>query len=250
MSPKTIKKSLVYGLALLSVAALFFYTVNRFSSVSGKSQGDILAQAFGASGAEFTEWQMVAWSKLNQKVNDSAALVQKGKTLTDKLGMSQSGERLTEENDFKNYLILGTIGVVQVEILMQTLPEATYLVVTLTGDNGEGELSANQKRLEEAFAGESQTVSMNTLITGTIDGALSNKEAEKLLNQVFASVDAKIMEKTKDETYYSYTGYQPNLPQKVLSGARDVNLQVAISFDEEKKQTLFYLGSPLLFGQY
>lgn len=238
------------GFALVLCGVCFFCCACGSASVSGQSQGDILAESFLAAHADFQEWQLVGWCKLKEPLADGAALSQYGYRLAEKLNMAIAGERGTEEENYQNDLLLGTIDTVQAEILLQVLPEERYLVLTLTGQNGVGEISANHRKMTNLFADLKADGQINTLITGSISEILPPKEANKRLRRLFTAVDAKIMEQTTDENYCSFTGYQEAIPESVLAGGKKINMQAAVSFDEVANKTWVYLGSPLIFGQY
>ena len=59
-----------------------------------------------------------------------------------------------------------------------------------------------------------------------------------------------IEEKIKEDDYLSYSGYTEQFSYSVNSGDHSINLQAALSDNEEEGRTHLYLGTPLVFSDF
>ena len=78
----------------------------------------------------------------------------------------------------------------------------------------------------------------------------STREKKQIAKKVFRVLNGKIGEKADGDNYISFSGYSDAIEHSVSSGSHDVNLQVALSDNEEEGCTHIYIGTPVVFSDF
>jgi hypothetical protein len=93
-------------------------------------------------------------------------------------------------------------------------------------------------------------VSTTLQLCGAFEGNLLLDTKNKLADDMISSLDGKIVfENRKDELYtiYAYTGL---LKEYITVENAKINIQVAMSYDEENNCTKIYLATPIISGDW
>ena len=89
----------------------------------------------------------------------------------------------------------------------------------------------------------------NQCVVGSVDGKLSESERVELAGKLFGEFGgaavADSLENIFSDYYVAY-GYTTGIKESRNVGGKRINLNVAISYDEEKNKTKIYMGSPLI----
>ncbi len=93
----------------------------------------------------------------------------------------------------------------------------------------------------------------NTCVAGEVDGKLSDDEKEKLAAGLFASLGGGTVmsgsEKIWSDYYVAY-GYTSGISESRRINGKRINMNVAISYDEENDTTKVVMGSPLINSDF
>ena len=63
-------------------------------------------------------------------------------------------------------------------------------------------------------------------------------------------MEGDVAEKVSDGSDVSFSGFSEHLGSGVTSGRHTVNLQTALSDNEEEGRTHIYIGSPVVFSDF
>ena len=88
------------------------------------------------------------------------------------------------------------------------------------------------------------------MLEGTYDELKSGREKKSIAKKIFRVLNGKIEEKIKEDDYISYSGYTDVFSVSVASEDHPINLQAALSDNEEEESTHLYLGTPVVFSDF
>ncbi|MCH5265741.1 MAG: YwmB family TATA-box binding protein [Lachnospiraceae bacterium] len=93
----------------------------------------------------------------------------------------------------------------------------------------------------------------NTCIEGQILGKMSRDEMVKLSEELFRTMGGgSVLESSaaSDGNYYVAYGYTVGIPQVKQVNGKNINLNVAISYDEKNNRTNVIMGTPLINSDF
>ena len=90
----------------------------------------------------------------------------------------------------------------------------------------------------------------NLNLTGRQNGNLTSRERQQITDRLFHSLKAVEVESVKEEELYTVYGYSNLLKDSIAYGENEINLNLAFTYDEEEKQTVFYLSMPYIRTDY
>lgn len=92
--------------------------------------------------------------------------------------------------------------------------------------------------------------SANLNFKGSKNGKMTLQERQNVTDFLFRSLEAREVESVKEEELYTVYGYSDFLKDSVAYGENEINLNLAFTFDEEKRETVFYLSMPYIRSDY
>lgn len=85
---------------------------------------------------------------------------------------------------------------------------------------------------------------------GKVKGRVNNRDREKKVKDVFASVGAREVDRVDCDGIYSVYGYTTQMQGHVTTDGRKININVSTSYNEETDETNIYIASPVLSVDY
>ncbi|MGO0063668.1 YwmB family TATA-box binding protein [Brevibacillus fluminis] len=126
-----------------------------------------------------------------------------------------------------------------------------YLVVTVKGKrNHLQDIVNKQQNVIKLLQRQALIPQISTCIAGIYNDTLSVDQQEERIFSIFRSLQASEIERLKDETVVSISGYTRLWDQAILSHNQKMNLQVAAHRDVEQKLTRFTVGTPIITAEY
>lgn len=165
------------------------------------------------------------WTMDKEKVNLSITTIHTPIEETDSITKQ---ENIEEKNYIQNQYIYMTC-----EVKEDTEKLLTYKTLM--------EKMMNRRGLEP-------TTNLN--LTGRQSGELTSYEKQEITDRLFHSLEATEVESVKEEELYTVYGYSNLLKNTVAYGENEINLNLAFTYDEEEKQTVFYLSMPYIRTDY
>lgn len=109
------------------------------------------------------------------------------------------------------------------------------------------------ERDSEAAADSRNVEEGNQCQEGTIPGRLSVDNMQDLAQDMFrqmGGVEVMASSESDDNGYFVAYGYTRGLDTKKKVNGRDINLNIAMSYDEEKNITRVVMGTPLINSDF
>ena len=249
----------ILGLSLCVVLSAVVYGIWQGSSPSAVSSSvkPSPETAFEESGAKFLSLSAQCWAQIDTEFHDGKALAYYYEELRGILG---DDDLLSfDEYDDEGYAGFSISGVTergfQLDLVVQSLSggssgDKTYIIVELVDENSIRHLSDMRLYMEKIFGLVSADAEPSYMIEGSYDEIKSTREKKSIAKKIFRVFNGKIEEKIKEDDYLSYSGYTDQFSYSLNSDNHPVNLQVALSDNEEEGRTHLYLGTPLVFSDF
>ncbi|WP_105617529.1 YwmB family TATA-box binding protein [Vallitalea okinawensis] len=97
-----------------------------------------------------------------------------------------------------------------------------------------------------AFGGE--PVSNHTLVGYSPGNLLENKS--DLFKQIESYMDMRVVDELDSHEFYNAYGYSRHINKFIIFSGKKVNIDVAITYDDVRDQTLLYMGTPIINIEY
>ena len=81
---------------------------------------------------------------------------------------------------------------------------------------------------------------------GAYEGQLVMSEWECISNSMIKKLDGKIVYENRDPDLYTVYAYSALLPEYITSNGKQVNIQVAMRYEEDNDRTVVYLATPII----
>ncbi|MCD2492264.1 YwmB family TATA-box binding protein [Lacrimispora sp. NSJ-141] len=119
----------------------------------------------------------------------------------------------------------------------------------------QGQISAEkalkgQKRLDEATAGCGLEEQVYVEMEGSYEGRLSREEQGIIVESLLDEMNAEQVEEMNEEELYTVYAYAKGAGEAKSIAGRNVNLNLAVSYDEQENKTIFHLGCPIIRADY
>lgn len=111
-------------------------------------------------------------------------------------------------------------------------------------------LLSYKTKIERLLKMRNMVPTSNVNLKGSRSGKMSRKEKEEVTDQLFQMLQATEVEAVREEDLYTVYGYSPYMENVFYYGEKKINLNLAFSYDEEERETLFYLAMPYVQGDY
>lgn len=249
--------SLIAGLVILMIAGYFANHYYNSVKAAAKTVSQPMQVAFQHSKAVFSETKIQGWTKINDQFSSRQELLGYGEEVKRVLGLADSVTREeASDQGFNSLKLTGQISEkLSVEIIFQSLLDKkkeneTYLIINMVDYRGPEFLSLTKEEMQKAFQVFHQKPRINQLMIGFREGKLTKNSYRETINGIFSAIGGRINGEVEEENYFSKTGYVPNMEEKLKIGRKDVNIQVAMAYDELENKTYIYIGSPLVYSDY
>ncbi|MGI6066214.1 MAG: YwmB family TATA-box binding protein [Bacillota bacterium] len=213
--------------------------------------------AFQASQISFSEIKVQGWAEINHNFLSGEALNDLGNKVEAVLGKhSALTRKVISDEEFNSLEISGrTESGENVFVTFQSLTNGrnesgTYLVVNISDVQGPERILSGRQKVLDIFTEFNCTPEINELLVGYVEGQLTNSTCQEKIMNVFYAAGGKQHGGIEENGYISKTGFAPNLPAVLDVNGKQVNLQVAASYNEINNRTYFYIGSPLICSDY
>lgn len=194
--------------------------------------------------------------------------------LAEDLGLGNDYELSSEESEAAKTLTLkkeGDIGSVHLSVTTMEIPyqagtedssggtapkgalsrkQNQYLYVLYRSNKKMDTMLAYKEKIEKLLRERNLAISSNLNFKGEKEGDLSLAEKDKLAQRLFQYLEAREVESVRERELYTVYGYSNLLKDSVQYGDREINLNLAFSYDEERNVTLFSLAMPYLRTDY
>lgn len=104
-----------------------------------------------------------------------------------------------------------------------------------------------EKALEEVNVLDYQSI---VRFNGVYNGRLTLDEKIKITNELFQSLEAKVISENREDNLFIVYGYTGLIKEYIETNGNMINMNVVINYDEQTDKTNIYLASPILNEDY
>ncbi len=246
----------LFALLVLSTAGILIFDYNYSRTAAVKVDAP-LQTAFLESGAGFVSVNLQGWELVDDAYHDCKELSQ----IYEKIGavLGENDHLVLDEYDDEGYAGISASGETEqgysLDLVLQSLgdrntSDETFLIVNLIDQNHVRDIPSLQQYLMRIFKAAGCSVEPSVVIEGKYEGLKSTREKKQIAKKIFRVLNGKMEEKADGDSYISFSGYSDAIERSVSSGGHDVNLQVALSDNEEEGCTHIYIGTPVVFSDF
>lgn len=122
-----------------------------------------------------------------------------------------------------------------------------YIVVNLDIRDSINSIDKYRKLLEASLAELGVTNKQTTLqYQGSFNGMLSTKEKDRVADLMVSELQGETALRYEEGGLYTVYAYTGLINEYIVSMGRKINIQIAITYDEEAGKTIVYLATPIL----
>lgn len=103
------------------------------------------------------------------------------------------------------------------------------------------------KAMEELKVNQVETTLQ---LSGRYTGKLAFSEWNRLADRMVKQLNSKIVYQNRDEELYTIYAYSNQLSEYITVEGKKINVQVAVSYDKNADQTVVYLATPIIRGEW
>lgn len=238
-------------LALVTLAFLDEPTAQTLGP--GLQDSNRLMEAYRQTGAKFEDYTVTGWIQLNQARPDESGLKNTAWKAAEALGVQREElvETFREDNGFTGLRLAGKLNPdTYVEIFAKSMDSQSYMLITLYSKGDPEKLVFYRSQINEAFNTSGRGAKIATIVKGSFPGRLTREAREKLHNKLFAFLRAQKSEGISTEELVSWSGYSPQLPDRLEMGDKIINLNVASRYSSTTDSTVLIVGTPVISVEY
>lgn len=245
---------------ILAIFFSLFLLLWDVNPVPAASSYEPLHAAMSAAGAKAQEWSIHSWAKLP----DSQVTDEQLKNLVEEamaeLGMNAAEYQLTHQHENQYQTIRAEVirpklhAVILVQVLTPRsqpgLSEA-YFVINIEGkEDGNISIKEMQEKITGITKKNGHSAQINTCLIGWLDGKLRDGEWRDFLQNAFAVIHARNIDKLETEHFVSYTGFTPKIAERLQIGGKTINVNIAMHYNQYDQRTYVTIGSPIITREY
>jgi hypothetical protein len=214
-----------------------------------------LVKAFNESKLEFQETKVNGWVKLH-KVCDENELISISRSVRGDIGFIEYNSETISSDDSKKIITTGNLQ----EGYITTTVESVYneisnnvetmIVVDITQKIQQESINDIGNKLYHCLSkyGDKPYISMS--IKSYTDGKMEHLNKQKVLDNIFAGLNAVKIEAISDDNLISISGYTRGLPQYVEDNNGRININIACRYSTLSNRTYFWIGTPVINVEY
>lgn len=125
--------------------------------------------------------------------------------------------------------------------------QSTYLFMSLTDRSTAPDLAEMHALLTKGAGALGVGSQKATQLIGTIAGRLSAEQVATIVSQVMSGTEAEMKSIYNDGPLVSVSAYSPRLEESTNIMEGQVNVNLALRYDEEEQRTWVFLGCPSIW---
>lgn len=238
-------KKLFMAVILASLVLSLYLDISSINIGACLTEDTPYSLAFASIGANLLESRIDCWATLSTHTTDKEMrrlLLQ----ITKQLDIpAKPADFNTSANDRVTF-VRGNFGHGdgKVFLTMQSDGHQTYLLASVITQNP-ADLESYYRKVNGVLP-----VKAASLYTATLDGGYSQEAKLSLMNKLLKNLKAREVERYRDKSVISVTGFSPLIKNQPNGPGTKYNLQAAASYNETEDKTYIYLGIPLILGEY
>lgn len=178
------------------------------------------------------------------------------KNMAKQLGITEGYELYSQEGDAyeKSCLLLDGVNArTDMQVISMDTTDvdgnaitSQYIYITITLYNDVENVLTGRDLLVDMFESIGVEAHTNIYLEGELEGQLSSLKKEWLVQEFLKAMEAKEVSGNRDQYLYTIYGYTQNERQCVYQNGEKVNVNIAITYDEENDKTLIHMAVPFI----
>lgn len=249
------KKIVLY----ISLIVVMLVAVNKIEKmvVEGEEQ---LITTFSDINFDMKESDINIWSEYSQSYMTKKQMIELGNSIAQKLNLKpEFNSRYIDRDLLKIYEIKKQAKYVNTVIkIAQHIEEVdnnglrveNYIVVNMTFNNKYDSVFYYKDKIKEIFKEMNLKPNDNLTLTSTYDGKIEKNQMKEIVNKVLHGVSGNIVDSFETEDIYSVYAYSNYIPQYIISNGDKVNIDIALTYNENENLTYLYIAVPVITIEY
>lgn len=249
------KKIVLY----ISLIVVMLVAVNKIEKmvVEGEEQ---LITTFSDINFDMKESDINIWSEYSQSYMTKKQMIELGNSIAQKLNLKpEFNSRYIDRDLLKIYEIKKQAKYVNTVIkIAQHIEEVdnnglrveNYIVVNMTFNNKYDSVFYYKDKIKEIFKEMNLKPIDNLTLTSTYDGKIEKNQMKEIVNKVLHGVSGNIVDSFETEDIYSVYAYSNYIPQYIISNGDKVNIDIALTYNENENLTYLYIAVPVITIEY
>lgn len=211
-----------------------------------------ITEVFGRIGTEEKNSQTEYFGKLKGEWMDPEERKIFLTETAEKLGLDDIGEPQEEQKEGHSLTQIVKEGArARTELKILTMNEEDqYLCARIEFEDDLHSAMYYRTQLQNILEDTLDNPQNTTTTHGFYKGKLTMEEREKITEDIFESLEAHVVSENKTEQLYTVYGYTGAINDYIMQGDYAININVAMTYDEEKDRTHVYLGIPVMNEEY
>lgn len=245
----------VSGKISLIVLVWLAVIVQLFINRDLQPKGDVV-EAFSSSEAIPVEACVSAYGNFGEMELAGATKNTMLRNLAKQLGITDDFEITASEGDTYRESTLtknGKYGKTVIQIVSidtvnehrETITEQIILCDITVYDDIEYAMECKEK-LEDIYQEIGMESNINIYLKGKTAGTISKARREELVEGVLEQLNASVVQEIDNENYYCLYGYTSRFDRIIYQNGKKINVNLAITYNEEEDMTYLHLAVPYI----
>ncbi len=108
----------------------------------------------------------------------------------------------------------------------------------------------NQLVVEESSTQVEDICQKGGLLKGSISGKLTQEQKQRIVKSMFGQEGGTCLYEKETDGYYVAYGFTGGIPLRKQVGGMNINMNIAITYDENEDKSIVYFGVPVIRGDF
>lgn len=250
-----IYRRIIIMIAILMITYLIDYSVKNWANPKNEE----LVEVFSYSDFDITEATVKCWGKYEAKYLSEDEIRKIVGEIGSQLNLSDLEISWQEDENQKICTLFKESSnaetIIQMtesyqEIAKNTFRVNNYLIVEIKLSNLYASVQYYENLLTNCF--EELGISPNTNISaiGSKNGKVSEDEAYQLMETILVSLGGELKSREQVSNAFTLMGYSERFPRYLTLAGEKVNIDMAVTYQEENQKTILNLAIPVITFDY
>lgn len=144
------------------------------------------------------------------------------------------------------------ISIITIESISETamMSLEQYILVDISIDNSVESAVYYKESVEKYFKQIGADPDVTLSLKGSVSGALSNNEKNKICEEVLEALGGKLITGSRSDELYTVYAYSDSIDEYVVNGTTKSNINIAITYDNINDVSWVYVATPILNDEF
>lgn len=211
-----------------------------------------ITEVFGRIGTEERNSQTEYFGKIKEYLKDTEERKAFLRQIAEKLGLEQAEEPKEEKKEGHILTQIVKEGArAKTELKILTLNEEDqYLCARIYFEDDLRSAMYYRTQLQNLLESKVEDAQNTTIANGFYQGKLTDDEKDEVADGILESFGAHVVSENCTERLYTVYGYTAGINDYIMQGDHAINVNVAITYDEQRDKTHVYMAIPVMNEAY